>query len=81
MHYRFTCKDIPGAYQDIELGPEDEFMRLVIFETLEREIQTLWQPQTHIHIFKDWTFAMHPDVNDRNLTVVYQCPGKDTVEQ
>jgi hypothetical protein len=80
MYYRFTCKDIPGAYQDIELTPEDDFMKEGIFDTLIDDFQTRWN-QTHTHVFKDWTFAMHPDVNDRNLTVVYQCPGKDAVEQ
>lgn len=78
MHYRFTCKDIPGAYQNIEITPDDDFMKETLFDEVIKFFQDKFG-ETHIHVFKDWTFAMHPDVNQNNLTVMYICPGKDAV--
>lgn len=75
MYYRFQCTDIPGTYQGIELAPEDEFVKEEIFDIMISFIQDKWGTETHTHVFKNWTFAMHPDVNDNNLTVLYICPG------
>lgn len=78
MYHRWRCKDTPDAHWNLELGPEDVSYSDVV-QLMENEMQTMLGPETHKHIFSEWTFAVHPEVNQGAFTTIHACPGKNAV--